>query len=279
MQYQTTLKDPISFEGVGVHTGAPARVEIYPLRADAGLQFRTGGVTFPATAEYVTDTQRATVIGAEGASVSTIEHLMSALFGMGIDNALICVDGPEIPIMDGSAKAFADAIAAAGTQTLTEPRRRFIPAAPMFFRDGDKTLVVLPASSLRIKFAVDYPAPVGAHYFDGEITPEFFAREIAPSRTFAFEHEVEALRRRGLALGGTLENAIVFAPSGPLSPLRWPNEVVRHKVLDLIGDLALLGAYPQCEVVSLKSGHKLNAIASKHLRRHVTADVERAASK
>lgn len=269
----------MSFEGVGVHTGAPARVDIYPQRADHGLQFRTGGVTFPATAEYVTDTQRATVIGSEGRSISTIEHLMAALFGMGIDNALICVEGPEIPIMDGSAKVFADAIAAVGTKVLAEARRRYIPTAPLFFRDGDKTLVVLPASTLRIKFAVDYPQPVGAHYFDGEITPEFFAREIAPSRTFAFEHEVEALRRRGLALGGSLKNAIVFAPAGPLSPLRWPNEVVRHKVLDLIGDLALLGAYPQCEVVSLKSGHKLNAIASKHLRRHVSADVDRAASK
>lgn len=278
VQYQTTLKDPLSFEGVGVHTAASARVEIYPLRAGAGLQFRTDGVTFPATAEYVIDTQRATVIGAQGKTISTIEHLMAALFGMGVDNALICVDGPEIPILDGSAKIFADAIAAAGTRTLSEPRHRYVPTAPLFFRDGEKTLVVLPASTLRIKFTVDYPAPVGALYFDGEITPEFFYREIAASRTFAFQHEVEALRRRGLALGGTLDNAIVFAPEGPLAPLRWPNEVVRHKVLDLIGDLALLGAQPQCEVISLKSGHKLNAVASKHLRRHVTADIDRAAS-
>lgn len=277
MQYQTTLRESITFEGVGVHTGAVARVDVYPLRADAGLNFRAGGVTFPATADYIVETQRATVIGHAGVTISTIEHLMAALLGMGIDNALMAVEGPEIPILDGSAKAFAEAITRAGVATLTEPRRRFVPGTPSFYRDNDKTLVVLPASRLRIKCAVDYPAPIGTHFFDGELTPELFLNDIAPSRTFAYQHEVEALRRSGLAQGGTLDNAIVFAPEGPMQPLRWPDEVVRHKVLDLIGDLALIGAYPQCEVISIKSGHKLNAIASRDLRKRVIAESSPAA--
>lgn len=272
VQYQTTLRDAIAFEGAGLHTGAPARVRVLPAPAGHGLRFRlkdgAGAVEFPARADYVVDTARATVLGKDGHRVSTVEHLLSAILGCGLDNALIEVEGPEIPVEDGSSKIFADAIEAAGLATLHEARARWIPTEPRVFRDGDKLLVVAPAASFRVRMTVDYPHPVGAQYAELEITPESYRAEIAPSRTFGFLHEVEALIKRGLAQGGTLENAAVFGPDGPLAPLRSPLEPVRHKILDLVGDFALLGAYPQCEVIAIKSGHKLHCLAVRELSPH-----------
>jgi UDP-3-O-[3-hydroxymyristoyl] N-acetylglucosamine deacetylase len=266
VQYQTTLRDAIAFEGAGLHTGATARVRVLPAPAGHGLRFRVDdAVEFPARADYVVETVRATVVGIGEHRVSTVEHLLSALLGSGVDNALLAVDGPEIPVADGSAKVFCDAIEAVGLTTLHEPRRRWVPTETHLFRDGDKLLIVAPASTFRVRMIVDYPPPIGAQYVETEITPESYRREIAPNRTFGFLHEVEALIKRGLAQGGTLENAVVFGADGPVAPLRSPNEPARHKMLDLIGDFALLGAYPQCEVIAVKSGHKLHCTAVREL--------------
>lgn len=266
VQYQTTLRDVIAFEGVGLHTGAAARVRVLPAPAGHGLRFRLGdAVEFPARADYVVETVRATVVGIGEHRVSTVEHLLSALLGSGVDNALLAVDGPEIPVADGSAKVFCDAIEAVGLTALREARRRWVPTETRLFRDGDKLLIVAPASTFRVRMIVDYPLPVGAQYVETEITPETYRREIAPNRTFGFLHEVEGLIKRGLAQGGTLENAVVFGTEGPVAPLRSPNEPARHKILDLIGDFALLGAYPQCEVIAVKSGHKLHCTAVREL--------------
>jgi UDP-3-O-[3-hydroxymyristoyl] N-acetylglucosamine deacetylase len=208
---------------------------------------------------------RATVVGMGEHRVSTVEHLLSALLGCGVDNALIAVDGAEIPVEDGSAKVFADAVEAVGLTTLHEARIRWIPTATRVFRDGDKLLVVAPASSFRVRMVVDYAPPIGTQYVETEITPETYRAEVAPNRTFGFLHEVESLINRGLAQGGTLENAVVFGTDGPLAPLRSPTEPARHKILDLVGDFALLGAYPQCEVIAFKSGHKLHCTAVREL--------------
>ena len=266
MQYQTTLRDAIAFEGAGLHTGAPARVRILPAPAGHGLRFRVNdAVEFPARADYVVDTVRATVVGAGEHRVSTVEHLLSALLGCGVDNALIAVDGPEIPVEDGSAKVFADAIDAVGLATLHDARVRFVPTQTRMFRDGDELLVVAPASAFRVRMVVDYPLPIGTQYVEAEIAPDTYRSEVAPNRTFGFLHEVESLVKRGLAQGGTLENAVVFGPDGPLAPLRSATEPARHKILDLVGDFALLAAYPQCEVIAVKSGHKLHCTAVREL--------------
>jgi len=269
--YQTTLREPLAFEGVGLHSGAPCRVQIRPAAPGTGLRFVSAGVEIPALAEYVVETARATVIGKDGVTISTIEHLLAALFGMGISNAELLVDGPEIPVADGSAKVFADAIASAGMTTQREIRAGFVPSSASFARDGDRLVVVLPAANFRVKFVADFAAPIGTQFFDGEVSREMFSKEIAGARTFGYVHEVEALLKRGLAKGGTLENALVFAPSGPLQPLRWENEPVRHKVLDLLGDFALLGAWPQCEIIAIKSGHKLHCIMTQQLRSEICA--------
>jgi UDP-3-O-[3-hydroxymyristoyl] N-acetylglucosamine deacetylase len=268
-EYQTTLRDAFTFEGVGLHSGVPCRIDVRPAAPGTGLRFVSGGVPVPALAEYVIETARATVLGKDGITISTVEHLLAALFGSGITNAEIRVEGPEIPVADGSARMFTDCIAGAGIATQSEPRLRYVPVAPVFVRDGDRAIVVLPSSQFRVRFLADFAPPIGAQYFDAEVTPQMFADEIAAARTFGYLHEVEALRKRGLAQGGTLENALVFAPDGPMQPMRWPNEPVRHKVLDLLGDLALLGAWPQCEVVAIKSGHRLHCLAANELRKDV----------
>ena len=270
--YQHTLAESLAFDGVGLHTGADVRVRIVPQPTGTGLRFSLdGGDPFPATADFVVETRRATVLGHLAATVSTVEHVLSALFAMGVDNALVEVDGPEIPVLDGSAGIYADAIAGCGLTEQREPRAFFDLDAPVAFADGDATVVVVPADGFRIRYAVDFAPPVGAQFLDLAIDPQTFRTEIAPARTFGYLDEVEALRSAGLARGGSLDNALVFAPEGPMTPLRWPNEVVRHKALDLIGDFALLGAWPRFEVIAIKSGHRLHAQAVRGLRERRTA--------
>jgi UDP-3-O-[3-hydroxymyristoyl] N-acetylglucosamine deacetylase len=278
VQFQSTLREPIVFEGSGLHTGTQSRVTVSPSPAGSGRSFRLpGGVTFPAHGRYVLETSRATVVGIGEARVSTVEHLLSALVGMGVDNAVIAVEGVEIPVMDGSSLVFAHAIAQVGLQTQTDAQERFVVTSPSLYRDGDRSLVIAPSSHFRVTVAVDFPHPVGSQFLDLTVTPETYLAEIAPARTFGFKHEVEALLRRGLAQGGTLDNAVVYGSDGPLNALRFANEAVRHKALDLIGDLALLDAVPRFEAIAIKSGHKLHAMAVQDLLRGTTVHAASAA--
>ena len=270
-EYQTTLKAAFVYEGAGLHSGVPCRIEVRPAPANSGLLFFSRGLTIPALAEYVVETARATVLGKDGVTISTVEHLLAALFGTGVANAEIHVDGPEIPVADGSAQVFAGLIDRTGIVAQPEVRPRYVPLAPTFVRDGDRAVIILPSAQLRVRFLADFAPPIGTQFFDSDITPAVFAQEVAAARTFGYLHEVEALRKRGLAQGGTLENALVFAPDGPMQPMRWENEPVRHKVLDLLGDFALLGAWPQCEILAIKSGHKLHTLATQELRKTIKA--------
>jgi UDP-3-O-[3-hydroxymyristoyl] N-acetylglucosamine deacetylase len=263
---QATLRDTLHFEGIGLHSGAQAAVEVRPARVDDGISFVLGRTRVPATVDFVVDTSRATVLGREGATVSTTEHLLSALFAMGVSNAAIHVDGPEIPAGDGSSAEFLDAIVACGLEMQGEARKTLEIEAPFWVRSGDRMIAAFPSPAFRVRFIADFAAPIGTQYFDGEIDSQNYAAEIAGARTFAYLHEIEALWARGLGRGGSLENALVFTPDGPMQELRWPDEAVRHKVLDLIGDLALLGAWPQCEIVAIKSGHELHASLTRALR-------------
>jgi len=275
MMEQKTLREALRFEGVGLHTGAEASVEVQPAPPGTGIVFVLAAGTqgkstrFSAVAENVVDTSRATVLGHDGATVSTTEHLLSALFAMGITNAEIRVEGPEIPIGDGSSRGFVDAIEIAGVVPQGSPRQVLAIAEPFVVQNADRMVAVLPAPAFRVRFVADFPPPIGTEYFYGEIEPSSYRDEISGARTFGYLHEVEALRARGLARGGSLENALVFAPDGPMQPLRWGNEVVRHKVLDLIGDFALLGAWPQCEIMGVKSGHELHALVTRELRKRM----------
>jgi UDP-3-O-[3-hydroxymyristoyl] N-acetylglucosamine deacetylase len=263
---QATLRDRLRFEGIGLHTGDQCVAEVRPAGAGEGLWFSLGKTRVPATVEYVVDTSRATVLGRDGASVSTTEHLLSALFAMGVTNAEIVVEGPEIPVCDGSAAEFVSAIARCGLQEQNAQRKTLDLEEPLVVRDGDKLVAAFPASSFAVRFVADFPAPIGTQYFSSEIDGARYGEEIAAARTFGYLHEVQELLARGLARGGSLENALVFGPQGPLQPLRWPDEAVRHKVLDLIGDVALLGAWPRCELIAVKSGHELHRSITSALR-------------
>lgn len=266
MNEQHTLRAAAVFDGVGLHTGKDAHVVVSPGAPHSGLQFILNDVvTVPALAEYVVDTSRATVLGKDGHSVSTVEHLLSALVGLGIDNASIAVQGPEIPVLDGSSLPFVQALRRAGIVGSGVPRRE-LDVAEMHFTDGDKRLSILPARAYAFEVTVDFRAPIGFQQFAGILEAVDYDAEIAPARTFGYLDELEALRACGLALGGSLDNAVVFGPDGPLQPLRLADEPVRHKVLDLLGDFALTGVHLNAKIVAYKSGHALHAKAVQALR-------------
>ena len=262
-----TLDASVRFEGVGLHTGERASMDVRPAAPNSGFVFVThDGVRIPALAEYAVETPLATILAAHGRSVSTVEHILSALFGMGVSDAEMWLDGAEVPILDGSAAIYVAAIARAGVRYANVSRPLFEPAEPFELRSGDKAVVVMPSPVFRVRFVADYAEPIGTHYMDVEIDPGRYESEIAHARTFAPLRDVEAMRAQGLARGGTLDNALVFDDAGPMQPLRWANEVVRHKVLDLIGDFALLGAWPMCEVIAIKSGHAMHTRVTRALR-------------
>jgi UDP-3-O-[3-hydroxymyristoyl] N-acetylglucosamine deacetylase len=267
VEYQHTLAAEIKLSGVGLHTGCSTNLTVSPAPANAGFSFvLSDGSRIPASHVKVRSTVRCTTLASSTAEDNTVEHVLAALVGMDVDNAVISIDAEEIPIMDGSSLPFADEIARVGLAEQRVPRRILEPRSPYWVRDGDKLLVVVPAPHFKINFFVAFPEPVGNQFIETPpITPEYFRREIAPARTFGFRAEVEALYSQGLALGGSLDNAVVVDRDGYMGPLRFPDEIVRHKVLDLIGDFALLGMYPRCEVIALKSGHALHVAAVREL--------------
>lgn len=261
---QRTLKGTVSIHGVGLHTGESARVRVVPAPADSGITFvRTdrGCIEIPASHEYVVSSSLATTVSLGGVSVSTVEHLLAALFGLGVDNARIEVDGPEIPILDGSAAPFVEAVLASGTVTQAAPRRVLNLSRPVAVRHGERTVLALPSNDLRISYAIDFAHPaIGYQAVTLRMDERVFAASIAPARTFCLLRDVNAMRDSGLARGGSLDNALVVGDEGILNgELRFRDEFVRHKVLDLVGDLALAGAPLRAHVIVFKGGHRMHA--------------------
>lgn len=264
MEFQKTLAGPVECEGVGLHSGAPARLRLVPADPGTGLVFaRTdlGGVTVPASWKLLNGTSLSTTLSRGGIAVATVEHVLSALHGLGIDNARIDVDGPEIPIMDGSAAPFVALIHQTGVRTLDQPRRFLTLNRPIRVREGEKEILAIPSNELQATYAIDFPHPaIGYQAVEERIDEATYASSIAPARTFCLLRDVEAMRRAGLVRGGSLENAVVVGDEGVLNgALRLPDEFVRHKVLDLIGDLTLVGAPIRAHVLAFKSGHRLHA--------------------
>ncbi|BDV43887.1 UDP-3-O-acyl-N-acetylglucosamine deacetylase [Geotalea uraniireducens] len=262
---QQTLNSKISFTGVGVHTGRETSVTIRPAAAGTGIVFHridlVPPVSIEANAATVVNTRLSTTIGRAGATVSTIEHLVAALRGLGIDNAHIDIDGPEVPIMDGSAAPFVAGLLQAGRQSLGRPRKCLVVKKSFTVSDGDKQVTVVPSRSFRISFDLQFSHPaVSSQSQTIRFSEEEFIGGFAPARTFGFLAEVETLKANGLARGGSLENVVVIGDEGVLNPegLRYADEFVRHKILDTIGDLTLAGIPIIGHVKSRKSGHELN---------------------
>ena len=250
------------FSGVGLHSGADASVCLRPAPPGAGLVFRDGasGQEIPALAANVSDTSRCTRLSFGGVEVQTVEHVLSALAGLGVDDAVIETTGGELPAGDGSAAAFAALIREAGVRE--QPEGIVSPlllTQPVTVSQGDATLIALPSDRFQATVVLDYPR----HAYLGTLAAVFdlgdYGHDIAPARTFGFLSEIEALRAHGLGLGASRENAIVLGEDAYETPLRFPNELARHKLLDLIGDLALMGRPLLAHVFALKPSHTLNA--------------------
>jgi UDP-3-O-[3-hydroxymyristoyl] N-acetylglucosamine deacetylase len=256
---QHTIRKPVSLEGVGLHSGKPVRLTLGPGAADAGVLFRAGGETIPAAPESVVDSHYATTLGRNGVRIQTVEHLMAAAAGLGIDNLAVEVDGTELPAVDGSAKPFVQALLGAG-RVPQAARRRPI-RIPHAIRVGEaaRWVQIVPADEFRISYTLDNDHPaIGTQVLSWAPTEESFVNEYAPARTYGFLKDLGFLRKTGRALGGSLDNTIVIGKSGTLNGLRYRDEFVRHKMLDLVGDLALLGRPIQGHVIARNAGHALN---------------------
>jgi UDP-3-O-[3-hydroxymyristoyl] N-acetylglucosamine deacetylase len=260
---QRTVAKRVSCTGVGLHSGKPATLTLAPAPADAGITFvrMDLGVEIPARNDLVVDTMLSTSVGVGNARISTVEHVLAALLGMGIDNCRVEVDGPEIPIVDGSAAPFVCLIQEAGTQQLRAGRRVLVIDQPVELRDGDKLARLDPADGFVVEFTADFDHPLVTNQsFRVALSDRSFEREVARARTFCFRRDIERMQAAGLAKGGSLDNAIVIDEFSILNPegLRFPDEFARHKVLDAIGDLALLGMPVLGALTAVKSGHALN---------------------
>lgn len=263
--HQRTLQRAISVTGVGLHTGAPVCLRLVPAPANHGLLFVRTDLpqkpVIPVRSEFVTDTALATTLGLGDAKVSTVEHLLAALAGMGIDNLRMEVDGPEIPIMDGSAGPFVERILEAGLRLQSEPRAFIVIRRPVTVTDGDKYASFAPARRFRVECTIDFKHPlISDQQCSLELNDRNFIRELSSARTFGFLRDVDKLRSMGLARGGSLANAVVVDDFSILNPegLRFPDEFVRHKVLDALGDIALLGRPVLGALTVFKTGHALN---------------------
>lgn len=282
---QKTTVAPAIIAGVGVHTGDRVRLAVRPAPAGTGIVFIRTDVTdrdnrLPVSGEAVVDARLNTMIeNAAGVRLSTIEHLMAAFAALGVSNAVVEVDGPELPILDGSALPFVQLLDRAGFRRQEAPVRYIEILEPIRVEEGDKSAVLLPCDRYEMRFEIDFPtAVIGNQVVDFVVDEETFRSEIMAARTFGFAHEVEALRQAGLARGGSLENAVVIDGDEILNPggLRMEREFVRHKALDAIGDLYVLGAPLLGRYEGVKAGHALNnklvraLLAAPHAWREVT---------
>jgi UDP-3-O-[3-hydroxymyristoyl] N-acetylglucosamine deacetylase len=273
MNAQRTLRRPVSCTGIGLHSGNKVTLSLKPAAADYGIRFQRvdlGGLEIPATITHLGGMQQyQTGLMREAVSVETVEHLLGALRALGVDNAIVELNHPEVPIMDGSAAPWVHLIVnEAGIKTLSAPRRYLKVLRPISLAQGDKRIALYPAEHLKVTYSISFDHPLLRHQSrTRRINEESFVEEIAPARTFGFLKEVEMLRQRGLALGGSLDNAIVLGETGVLNnALRFDDEFVRHKILDVIGDLSLVGHPVIGHIVAHRGGHALHtAFAAKIL--------------
>jgi UDP-3-O-[3-hydroxymyristoyl] N-acetylglucosamine deacetylase len=270
-QMQKTLKSKVFTSGIGLFTGEKVSIRIHPAPADSGIVFQRIDLPnqplIPARVENVIDTHFCTRLMAGNASVMTVEHLLSALSASGIDNALIEVEGPEIPVGDGSAQMFIDLIDSVGVVELDVPKRYFTIHQPLCWSDKEIHLIALPSSEMRISYTLHFPRSRAfrTQYFSFLVCPELYREEIAPCRTFSFYEEISFMIEKGLIKGGGLENALVIKDDQVFNPggARFEDEMVRHKILDLIGDLSLIGVNLKAHIIAIRSGHRSNVAFAK----------------
>lgn len=267
---QHTIGKDVTYKGLGLHSGMPVTMTMHPAAPGVGIIFKRsdlpGGPEVPAQSRYITNTLRATTLEKGEAKVFTVEHVLSALYALQIDNCVIEMDSPEPPVGDGSAKTFCDMVQEAGIETQDEmiPILTLDTSAAVY--EDNKFITALPYDGLRITFTSINPHPLlGTQMRDVVIDHDSYMKEIAPARTIGFTWELEAMRKMGLGKGGTLENAVVYSETECLSQLRFPDELVRHKILDILGDISLVGPL-HAHIIAVLGSHKLNAELSEKLQ-------------
>ncbi len=264
MRFETTVQRPVEASGVGLHSGVPVKIRILPAPVSTGVVFvRTDldGFQIPASWRHVARVSYATSLMRQGVLISTTEHLLSVFYSMGIDNVYVEIDNLEVPILDGSGLPFVKLIEQAGIRQYRRKRRYLRIRRPISVEDKGKRISILPDEVFRLTCDTDYPAPVGRQSLELEVTPERYASELAFARTFGWQNDLDQMRNMGLIRGASLENAVCFTAEGPMNPdgLRAVDECCRHKALDLIGDLALLGRPLLGHVIAERAGHAMHA--------------------
>jgi UDP-3-O-[3-hydroxymyristoyl] N-acetylglucosamine deacetylase len=272
---QRTIKQEINCRNIGLHSGRKVGMTIKPAGVDEGIVFirrdLPDKVSIKADFQNVRDTILATTVGLNGASVSTVEHLLSAFCGMGVDNAVVEVDAPEIPIMDGSALPFVKLLKDVGTEIQNKCKKLLVVMKPVSVTDGDGKAMFLPSREFKITYEIDFEHPIiGRQAYHMTFSDVIYERDICAARTFGFLKDVEYLQAKGLALGGSLKNAVVLDDQKVINKegLRCDDEFVKHKILDAIGDLSLLGMPIIGHFIAYKSGHRLNNLLLKELMAH-----------
>ncbi len=271
---QTTLAGSVSYSGIGLHAAQEVHMVMRPAPANTSIVFiRTdlpGQPSVRAHLSKVTNTMRATTLEDGEAKVFTVEHVLSALNGLQVDNCIVEMDSAEPPVADGSSLNFVELIQKAGIQSLKEPRQEIVIQKQHLIQEDDKFIAVIPYDGFRITFTSINPHPLlGVQFFDAEITPDVYVKEIAYARTIAFTAELEMIRKLGLGKGGNLENTIVYDETTCLSKVRSADELVRHKVLDVIGDISLLGKPIRGHIIAVKSSHKLNNLLTHDIFKEI----------
>ncbi|HWR17352.1 MAG TPA: UDP-3-O-acyl-N-acetylglucosamine deacetylase [Terriglobales bacterium] len=272
MTFEQTIRQPVSVSGVGLHSGVPVTLRILPAPAGTGIVFRRtdlDGFEIEANCRNVARVSYATSLMKKGVLISTTEHLLAACVGVGLDNAIIELDNLELPLLDGSAQPFVDLIMSVGLRRQRRPRTYYRILRDIELHEGDKFIGVYPGTGYSVSYEIDFPHPlIGKENFEVELSDGQFQREIAAARTFGFKHQEQQLKNMGLIRGADMTNCIVLTHDSVLNgPLRYPDEFVRHKVLDLIGDLALLGRRIVGRVVANRAGHAMHtALVSRLLK-------------
>jgi UDP-3-O-[3-hydroxymyristoyl] N-acetylglucosamine deacetylase len=268
---EQTIAEPIEFEGIGLHSGAPVKMRLLPAPAGSGIVFRRTDLDnfeIPANSRNVAKVSYATSLMRQGVLISTTEHLLSALIGMGVDNAIVELDNLELPILDGSALPYVQAFMNVGIRTQRRRRETIRVLRPVEVREGNKFIGVYPGTGYSIQYTIDFPAPIGRQKTSVDLAAETYGEQIAAARTFGYKADEQKLRDMGLIRGANSGNAIILGSKGPENgPLRFTDEYVRHKVLDLIGDLALAGRRIEAHVVAERAGHAMHtALVSRLLK-------------
>jgi UDP-3-O-[3-hydroxymyristoyl] N-acetylglucosamine deacetylase len=263
LRFETTIQRSVEVSGVGLHSGVPVKLRMLPAPAGSGIVFRRPDLeNFPISAswKHVARVSYATSLMRQGVLIQTTEHLLSTLYSFGIDNVALEVDNLEVPILDGSGKPFVEMLRTAGLRQLRRKRRYLRIRRPVTVEDGRKRISIIPHDSFRLTCDIDFPRPIGRQSIEMEVTPERYAEELSPARTFGFDRELDQLREMGLIRGASLSNAVCFTEDGVLNPegLRFADECCRHKALDLIGDLALIGRPLLGHVIAERAGHAMH---------------------